>query len=628
MALQRDLVQIVFDKGIDTKTDMHLLSPGGLHRCQNIQRDKIGSVKKRAGSVKIAKDTYPIIGILDNLADYSSIKRLSSSEDQLLSFGKVTHSDTGARTAVVDSALLYDANQQRHIEFTGAASIPIFNQSFQVDLSDFPDCIYDVSSDGTYALITINFDNAASSINYYVVQNIVTGKTIFFNRDFSVFDRSAFYAGGLYRVFSKLGGTDNLRALRLNPTDFTIGPEQTLADDFDTAIGRFDWAKSSANFYVVYYNTGGSVSIKAFSSIETGTPGTAPTPTYNINLAEVALNMFSITVNETANRVYVMFNTAAGTRLWIGDLTLTTVTATATVSAIASTAMTGAAFSNNTTALFYNTASGTILDVRDPAASVYSVVFASPTSGESIASRPIAVDSSIYFNMFRSSAGQEAVLTFALSKERVLSLLYTPQIIGQSLNGQVRAPLTYSHCSLFKTGNKLLSVYNKILDDQGSSNYTLVPCVLTAELAHEDAYGSGELADSTHWVGGVVQKFDGSRVSTVQPLAYPEITTLTPSVGAGALTLLGVYSYVAIYEFVDAQGKIIRSAGSIPKSITLAGAQNTVVPTYKPLSTGCPVQTSLYRTTNAGTVYYLETSASMSDATITANQTLYLVLEN
>jgi hypothetical protein len=86
----------------------------------------------------------------------------------------------------------------------------------------------------------------------------------------------------------------------------------------------------------------------------------------------------------------------------------------------------------------------------------------------------------------------------------------------------------------------------------------------------------------------------------------PEAPSTAQSTAGGALTLLGTYGFIVVYEWMDANGQWTRSAPSPSVSVTLTGTNNTVtltIPTLR-LTQKANVIISVYQTAAAGTAYY------------------------
>lgn len=129
---------------------------------------------------------------------------------------------------------------------------------------------------------------------------------------------------------------------------------------------------------------------------------------------------------------------------------------------------------------------------------------------------------------------------------------------------------------------------------------------------------SVELANALYVTGGVLTQWtEGYSDVGMTP---PSIAGLSTSNGAGALTLTGVYDYIAIMVWQDERGRTHRSALSPARRTTLAGAEDTVTATVyarKTLRRSANLITNphieLYRTeTGPGELFYLVGTAGVS----------------
>jgi hypothetical protein len=113
--------------------------------------------------------------------------------------------------------------------------------------------------------------------------------------------------------------------------------------------------------------------------------------------------------------------------------------------------------------------------------------------------------------------------------------------------------------------------------------------------------------------GGYLKQYDGSNTVFEQGFhLYPEKPVAVQSTGGSIAN--GTYSYVAVWEWTDNQGQILRSEPSIPVSIVTTGANQTVTLTVRTLpitnketrfgDTRTPVVLAIYRTLTLGTTYY------------------------
>lgn len=170
---------------------------------------------------------------------------------------------------------------------------------------------------------------------------------------------------------------------------------------------------------------------------------------------------------------------------------------------------------------------------------------------------------------------------------------------------------------------------------------------VTVDYDSAEVYDTAECQGITHIGAGLTSIFDGANVTEANFLQRPHILSAVPT-GAGSITLTGTgWTYVAIYEAVDARGHVHRSAPSDPvasgSGATKASVEVVVYPlclTNRQSSLDdylTPVRIVFYRTENGGSTYYrcqqiqnrvssgttITYSDSVSDATLTDNEQLY-----
>ncbi len=185
------------------------------------------------------------------------------------------------------------------------------------------------------------------------------------------------------------------------------------------------------------------------------------------------------------------------------------------------------------------------------------------------------------------------------------------------------------------------------LEFQGTNDVTRVgvsEIMLEPDLAGYDVERTRlapvEYGRSLYFPGAQVMQFDGVATYEAGFNLYPEFTT-PPAQGAGGSLADGTYQYVAVYEFVDGQGQLHRSAPSVPASVTISAGGGTAKTTFqlRELShTDKAVNIVLYRTLANGTTFYrinavaapIISASPMSsysdtstDATIATQEVLY-----
>jgi hypothetical protein len=141
------------------------------------------------------------------------------------------------------------------------------------------------------------------------------------------------------------------------------------------------------------------------------------------------------------------------------------------------------------------------------------------------------------------------------------------------------------------------------------------------ELVSLDHSGAGalsrtELAQSAQLGGAVVNNYDGNAAAELGYHYPPYMLSATQAAGAGAVAA-GTYQYAACYEWTDAQGLVHRSSPSIALSVVVGAPATTVtltIPTLR-LTQKAGVRICVYRTISNGTVFYLlNNTGAVSDS--------------
>lgn len=163
---------------------------------------------------------------------------------------------------------------------------------------------------------------------------------------------------------------------------------------------------------------------------------------------------------------------------------------------------------------------------------------------------------------------------------------------------------------------------------QYNAHVLLAELDLNAELA-QVSIGRG----NTFLAGALPRVFDGDKCFEAGFNYFPEGLVATSSNSTGSITSLGVYQITVCYEWQDKSGALHRSQPAVPVSITMGAADDTILikfPFMRLTDRGLgnsgsgadisgDIRLVVYRTTNAGTVFYRDpgdfASASSSDFT-------------
>ena len=135
-----------------------------------------------------------------------------------------------------------------------------------------------------------------------------------------------------------------------------------------------------------------------------------------------------------------------------------------------------------------------------------------------------------------------------------------------------------------------------------------------------------EIGGTLNLTGGMLWSYDGQTISEQGFHLFPdniEITTATTGGAIGANT----YYYQALYEWMDAQGNINRSAPSIPVSIVTTGStsSNTINVPYLRLTYKTTVKIIIYRWSQANQEYYQVTSVTAPTVNVKTSDSVAFV---
>jgi hypothetical protein len=96
--------------------------------------------------------------------------------------------------------------------------------------------------------------------------------------------------------------------------------------------------------------------------------------------------------------------------------------------------------------------------------------------------------------------------------------------------------------------------------------------------------------------GGALAQFDGALFQEAGFAYHPDTPAPPAPSGGGNMTAASTYWYVLLYSYMDAQGRLWRSAGSVPVQVTLGGGDGTATVACPTLRiTGRQITIEVYR---------------------------------
>lgn len=679
--LQKQLVELLFHKGVNTKGDPFQISIGELIVLQNATFTSPGKIQKRNGYAAL---TQSILGGGGSVI--TNPTALFVRDNELLQIGG----------AAANTLYGYDRSNQAWVTRGTMPSVGVSVESaaqpqfstFSIDMAQAPNGLRCF----VYELVDMNAAATGHGLGYTIVDPS-TGQIVV---PPSVLDSTAtagnphviclgntfvcYYVVGVIAVSSAILGRTLSSTTPLSgwsaSTTLTSGAA-LLA--LSLARLNFDVVADAAasNAYMIFNNGSGSLTLtKILSASPLAFGGTATIATTG--------SIPTVFMDFNGNAIVGIDGVAA--KFTVYDTTLSLVKA---LTSFASSADSGAAMTGVSTApgeftLFYSTApatnSQTISSGTVSGTNYGTIVNKNPVVRSiGIAAKAFALNGLPYLPAwfcFNTSSG--GLQRFNTPQNALYVIDATGRVVSKALVGTTGG---YETISLFNIGSApsyqlgatlvsgLTAVFpasntNQLIAEVQNSRFGQVdpgtsPLLLNysygasaISMAFGDstnAYQRVQFANSVYTNGGVLQMYDGNNVVEHGFLVYPAFINVSLA-GGGGLSA-GKYQAVAVYEWTDGQGKVHRSTPSVPVSFVATAGQSAtyVVPTLSlTQKTGVVVQ--IYRTLVNGTVFFQETNFNaqgslfnaplapnvswtdtQSDAAIAGNPQLYTtggVLEN
>lgn len=661
MALEKQIVNVEFNKGVDTKSEAMTI-PGSLLLLQNGQFDKVGSINKRLPFELLSGTSANPGGVFPN-----AIKLLPFKKSLNVVTSRQGYDANPSRPNGPNETFYYDAQRDNYDRYEGTQSaivetFPIIGEANIIPTSANL-CLDSLTKNNlTYHLIA--FDRAGTSgFSLYVTNSLdesLCFTTTVITGTVSRCAKLAILGNTLYIIYSTVGGAANLYLSSFDTSNLvnpTIGAPVTVVTDLGTNRD-FDLDYSASLIFIAYNSsTANTIKVKSHDGSSIINAGTiADNATNGIAVAYAsALPAVLIAYANTANEVRSQnFSTVIAS---LGAIFLIS----AEASAPSFLTVSGNIFDFSTDAypVFWNIIPGAVLlnaQTKTALISTTAVIDAARIFCRSalISSKVFYFNSQHYIFIHYSSVYQSTNFLLHVSG---YGANYKFRVVGRFFADQARiSNVIYFVPRVVTIGNtvRTMAIANKFFQpltgiENGNGVYEIV-----VYLTDERNFSGVEVANNSHIVGGMLSMYDGQTCYEHGFNHYPETPTLAQSnTAGGALTLLGTYQYTIVFQWVDAFGQVHRSAPSLPASITLTGANDTVtltIPTYRITNRNdTEVIAKIYRTTSLGSNFqdihpYAATALSiphsadttswqdeMSDSTLLSQPFIYTtggVLEN
>lgn len=649
MPLQPQKIGFPFVQGEDTKTDPKQVIAGKLLSMQNGVLTSPKQIQKRLGNTALSQNIEPSGTI-------STGKGIAAFEDEL---------------DLMDGTGLYAYNRNTDkYDLKGTCvSNEVTTTNIFKDLFNFNMC--DVAYNATanqylYIGTATYLDSAAPASTvtidfpYYTIVDGTTGEEVvsfvnLFNTAgaLSPWLYAKAFAVGNYFIIAGQATTGDFSYVSI-PTATPLSPNApvVISTDCLAAItgARFDGCIIGTSLYLAWANETGGVNLATISS---ALVVSAVTTVAGAN-ANVSLNCFADSV---LSQLWVAYTSTAPTvNYFVRDSALGSVLAITVIEAVSAFSCTGLSPSSGVGVFYYS---------RNPAVDLtkryyYTVTASSSNAGAvvaapsiiarsvQIAAKPWRYNSVNYLPVIymglRTTGAVNQGTTFVINQSGVvvakagMSLCFEMTFgISNTVNPSTGV---YSMVSLTSNQTFLSVDTSRIPAPPATILYTTGVSAFRINFLSSTAYQTTQAGNSLLITGGILQSYDGGNISEYNFNVYPEMRSadITESVGTGVLTLLGLYSYVVTYEWMDAFGQLHISNTSNIIQFQLTGANRTltlVIPTLKLTQKGLvtssnyfpnPVTIGIYRTVaNSSGPFYKISSGNTINLSSTTTNTLTFV---
>lgn len=563
VALPKQVIPLMVGGGMDEKTDPKLIQSGNLVSVIDGYRQKSGELRSRNGYAAMTKVT-------DGFANLAACRALFPLQGANLGMiGSL------ASPGTADALYVYSPTQAKWMHNTRGYQpmpmavttlAPVESRNLSTTtVSDLVNPDYAVA--GTTA-ITSYVDQGGVGTIGFVLTDTQTGTTI-------QGAQSVGFTGQIHRVaaggstwlvvflIDSAAAPGSLRAIvtnvsTLTQTTYNIAPAATSAALTFDVMSK----PGSNNIMVAYSANAGGLTVLEFNPA-TGAVVTGPTNVATGGTIEsigwmqdrFTTGFFHVAVGDSVSGVIV--------KRFTGALALSSTTVVDAASLFAS-VITGYLL---TSAPTYNVVWGDGTGVRTGAGAL--------VVGHRLISKAFLIGAKYYvIAQLGSTIQPTAYVIAAESSTQDLGGSRLVGIIMPNASGGTYQPAQAVITSVAVVGNVANAALSRITKLTKTAITTTHQIMQASINFTPRIKGARELSGTTFFPGGMVTQYDGSSVDLATFPAYPEFAGASTGVG-GSMTPSGVYQYVMTYKTIDANGRVRRSAPSIPVQVTLGAGDGS-----------------------------------------------------
>lgn len=568
MALTKSLIDVQFTQGVNQKIDSKSQVLGSLSELNNRIFTKVGAIDKRKGYEALTTETLTTPSTLINYKD----ELLSIANNQLYSLISGSWNSIGVVSNLSSNFdnIINNSEEQTNIDSASNSELELF-------------CWED------------------STGVRYSVRDVTTGSFSSSNTLLSASGSNPKAVAVANNLFIVYGDGSDLKITQIGGTTSTIGTSTTYN-------GVYTLTTLNNRIYVAYKSTTANqvvlIELRA-SGAQNATSTITATVDDVMGLYAHTDGLLYLGFKESANLVNILsFNTNLGV--------VDAITALDSTSGLDITNIVIGSESSDTVRAFY-----TIPNASTHLYSVKTNTFDGSAGTASTFLKSVGVVTQVFTVGTTSYLG---VLHESELQSTVFIVDYSGNVVSKIQPGTAG-----THSALWSP----VSVYNSRFSVNVKGPLQSVSGVLFSRLGiGQVTVSSLDIIDSTRFrdnlviASGILSIYDSAQVVEQGFHLFPENISLGQSASGGSMSN-GTYQVAVVFTWTDNEGNIHRSAPSVAESITVSGGGasqkiTVTVPTLH-LTQKTDVRIEVFRTENAGSIFYKATptnSPTLNDTTV------------
>jgi hypothetical protein len=532
MPLDKQNVPVVFNQGIDTKSDPKQLQIGALVNLENAVLLTTNEFNKSPGYSALGSGIETGGSITEGRALMTFLEELVRVDTSTL----YSYSEATLKNTVKGNLVGLDLNVA-----------PVVRNTYE---QTTPDSAYHSSG-----IKVFTWEDSSGGCRY-AVYDAITGQSIVQDELISATGSLPKpIALGAYVVISYLEASSNslfYRAITAT-TPSAIGSATLITNAVSTTIQVYDACKLGTNLCFTWNDNASTISMVLLSStLVLGSP---------VSVASGVGRVLSCFADATLSEIWVGYWDGTNVRYFVRDSTLASVLVPTTIEAVTLIRNICGYADNGSGTLYYEQSATLTYNhlVREVTAN-RTGVFGSPfvmLRSVGLAGKPFVVNGVQYVVVTFETPLQPTYFVVN-SAGQVIAKVAPSQGGGLTTKSILPETVFLDADSVqwaYLVKDFLISVDGDIVTQTGAQ-------VATFDFNSLTSYQRASTAKNLHITGGFLSMYDGNTVVEHSFHLYPEPITLENRVAFGGLLGAGQYQYCAVYEWTDNQGLIHRSAPS------------------------------------------------------------------